>query len=43
MTLSLTKLYRYAQRRDAECRILFNVMLSVIVMNVVMPSPVMLS
>ncbi len=32
------KLYRYAERRDAECRILFNVMLSVIMMNVVMLS-----
>ncbi len=43
MTLSITKLYRYAERRDAVCRILFNVTLSVIMMNVVMLSAVMLS
>jgi hypothetical protein len=43
MTLSITKLYHYAECHFAECRVLFGVMLSVIMLSVTMLSVIMLS
>jgi hypothetical protein len=40
MTLSITCLY--AERRNAECCVLFNVKHNVIVLNVIMPNAIML-
>ncbi len=43
MTFSVTKLYHFAKRHYADCRILFVVMLTAVMRSVVIVSVIMLS